>query len=301
MRRSLRALLERRSPPRTVAFSRTLNCPLRFLLYSFRVTTDISSSGNQVCLITGASSGIGRALALELARRGFRVAAASRRTELLERLVDEIGVRNGEAIAVEMDVTDPESVERGVAETRDRLGKIDLVVANAGVSVPMTVRKMEGDEARIIARTNFEGLLNLYAATVPRMVEDKEGHFVGISSVSSFRGVPGMAVYSATKAAVRAFLEAARVELTGTGVDVTIINPGFVRTEMTDGARFRMPFIMSAEKASGIIAGAIERRRAELSFPLPMVLMMRLMRLMPIPLFDRLTRPFAAGPSRPRE
>lgn len=243
-------------------------------------------------LITGASSGIGRALALELARRGHDIAAGARRTDRLQELAGEIESLGRRALPLEMDVQDPTTVEAAVTAVTDAWGGVDIAIANAGISIRSTMRRLELDDARAMSRTNFEGVLNLYVATVPAMIERGSGHFVAISSISSFRGIPGLAVYSATKAAVRALMEAARVELASTGVRVTTVNPGFVETEMTNDSPMPMPFLVRAEPAARTIADAIESGKKELNFPLPMTLFMRLVRMLPIGLYDRLTAPF---------
>lgn len=244
-------------------------------------------------LITGGSSGIGRELALELARRGHDVAVGARRIDKLEELIGEIEELGVRAIALEMDVRNPVSVDSGVAHVVSEWGGVDIAVANAGISIRMSMRGIAIDDAVAMSRTNFEGVLNLYAATVPSMIDRADGQFVAVSSISSFRGIPGLAVYSATKAAVRALVEAARVELIDTGVSVTTINPGFVESEMTSDSPMKMPFLMKTGPAVTRIADAIEARKRELNFPWQMTLFMRALRVIPIGLYDRLTAPFA--------
>lgn len=243
-------------------------------------------------ILTGASSGIGADLSKELVANGYRLGLVARRKDVLEERVRELESLGGTALALPADVVDAAAIRDAVDRVRREWGEIDLAIANAGIGVPSPAKRFNVDDAIAVTRTNVEGTYTLFGATVPRMVERGEGHFVGIASISSFRGVPGGAVYSASKAAMRHFLEAARVELRRTGVDITIVNPGFIETPMTEKNRFHMPFLMKSDKAARKIAEGIERRVPELNFPLPMVMIMRLMRILPIPLFDRMTGGF---------
>lgn len=243
-------------------------------------------------ILTGASSGIGADLAKELVRRDFRIGLVARRQEVLEERVRELEGIGGTALALPADVTDPEAVNQVVERVRSEWGPIDLAIANAGIGIPTPAKRFDTSDAISVMRTNVEGTLTLFGATIPEMVERGEGHFVGVASISSFRGVPGGSAYSASKAAMRAFLEAARVELRHTGVKLTIVNPGFIETPMTEKNEFRMPFLMKCDKAARVIADGIERQVPELNFPLPMVMVMRLMRILPIAVFDRLTGGF---------
>ncbi len=254
----------------------------------------------KTALITGASSGIGRELALELARRGWRVALMARRREALEDLARSVAAAGGEADVAVADVNDAAAVASGVAALAARYGPIELAVANAGVSQSGPVAKIDPAAARVILRTNVEGTLNLIAAVLPSMLERKSGHIVGIASLAGFRGLPGSAIYSASKAAMRALLEGARVELAPKGILVTTINPGFIRTPMTAAHQFRMPFLMDADEAARRIADAIEARKTELSFPLPMALFVRLSRFLPNAIWDRASRPYGKARSRGR-
>lgn len=243
-------------------------------------------------ILTGGSSGIGADLSKELVRRGYRVGLVARRAEVLEERVKELEGLGGQGLALPADVTSETAINEAAERLRGEWGPIDLAIANAGIGLPTPAKRFVTSDAISIMRTNVEGTLTLFGATVPHMVERGEGHFVGIASIASFRGTPGGSVYSASKAAQRAFLEAARVELRRTGVKVTIVNPGFIETPLTEKNRFRMPFLMKSPRAARIIADGIERQKPELSFPLPMVLLVRLLRILPIAVFDRVTGGF---------
>lgn len=239
-------------------------------------------------IITGASSGIGLALARELASRGYALALLARRAELLDELARELTARGAKAVALACDVTDLAQVRDAVHRAEELLGgACDLAIANAGVSIPGHATKFNVAEAEQIMRVNYVGMLYLFDAVIPSMVERRSGRFVGVASIAGLRGLPAAGAYSASKAAMQSFLEAARVELVPHGVGVTIVNPGFIATPMTEKNRFRMPFLMNAEKAARVMANGIERGKRVVEFPKPMSLAMRTLRLVPDAVYER--------------
>jgi len=241
-------------------------------------------------IITGASSGIGAALARELARRGWTMALLARRGELLEALVNELPTQS---IALSCDVTDAGAVKIAVKQGEDALGgPFDLAIANAGVGLPSHATKFNLADAELMMRVNVLGMFNLFDAVVPSMIERRSGRFAGVASIAGLRGLPATSVYSATKAAMQAFLEANRVDLRPYGVGVTTINPGFVITPMTDKNRFKMPFLMKVEDAARVIADGLAQGKRVIEFPRPMSLLMRMGRLVPNALWDRLGGPY---------
>ncbi len=240
----------------------------------------------QTAIITGASTGIGLSLARELAKRGWRVALAARRTELLDQEVARLTAAGHTALALTCDVGDAEAVRAAVARVEQTWGPIDLAVANAGLGDPKPIVDMQLADAEYIMRINFLGMLHLFDAVRPSMLARKSGHFVGVASLAGFRGLPMSGIYSASKAAMQAFLEAARVELRPHGIIVTTVNPGFVKTPLTDRNTVSKPFMMSAERAAVIVADGLEQHAAEVNFPLPTATAMRLLRLLPNSLFD---------------
>jgi short-subunit dehydrogenase len=248
----------------------------------------------QLAIITGASAGIGHALAHELATRGYDLALLARRAELLESLAGELRARGRRAVAIACDVSDADAVRGAVAQAQAELGgAFDLAIANAGVSIPGHATKFKIADAEQIIRVNVLGLMYLYDAVIPSMVERGRGRFVGVASVAGLRGLPTAGPYSASKAAVQAFLEAARIELKPYGVGVTIVNPGFVATPMTEKNRFRMPFLMQADAAAVVIANGIARGARVVEFPRPMSLLMRVVRYLPDALYERIMIPYA--------
>lgn len=242
-------------------------------------------------ILTGASSGIGLELARELSRRGYDLALLARRGELLDQLVNELPTRS---VAVSCDVTDGAAVRDAVRRAQEQLGgPFDLAVANAGISVPGHATKFSIADAEQIIRVNVLGMMYLFDAVIPSMIEQKRGRFVGIASIAGLRGLPTGATYSASKAAMQAFLEASRIELAPYDVGVTIVNPGFVATPLTEKNKFRMPFLMQPDAAARVIADGIERGKRVVEFPRPMSLLMRFMRHLPDALYDRAMIPYA--------
>ena len=185
---------------------------------------------SKVVLVTGASSGIGRATALALSKAGALVVAAGRRTENLQQLVEEAP---GEVLAVELDVTDRESVQRAVAAAVERFGQLDALVNNAGLMLAGMVLGANTDEWVRMVETNLLGSMFVADAALPHLVE-AHGAFVQVSSTSGRFASAGAAVYSATKFGITAFAEAVRQEVTSLGVRVIVVEPGFVETELTN-------------------------------------------------------------------
>lgn len=241
-----------------------------------------------VTLITGASTGIGADLARELARRGHAVGLVARRAELLEALAEEIRGTGGRAAWAAADVTDANQLAEAAAKITGELGPIDLLVANAGTGQFAKASTTPLDIWMKVFRLNVDGVIYSVAAVLPGMVERKRGHLAVVSSVASVRGLPGNGAYSASKAAVTTFFEALRNDLRSSGIAVTAIHPGFIRTPLTSKNRFKMPFLMEPERAASIIADGLERRRSDITFPWQMAIVMFVARRLPDWLFDRI-------------
>ena len=241
-----------------------------------------------VVAITGASSGIGRQLAIELARRGATVALLARRQDLLEALAETIRRDGGRARAIPCDVADRAQVERAIGAIAAEEGPIDVLVANAGVGLPTPAHRLDLDVVERLVRVNVLGVMYAVGAVLPAMLERGDGHLVAISSLAGWRGLPSSATYSATKAAVSTWMEGLRVELAPRGIRVTTVHPGFVRTPMTAKNDFPMPFLMDVQRAARIIVRGIEAGRRQINFPVPMVAVMRLARHLPDVVYDML-------------
>jgi short-subunit dehydrogenase len=246
--------------------------------------------------ITGASSGIGAALARHYAAEGAAVGLYARSRERLDALVDELPA--GRAVAYEGDVRDAELLARTAAQFVGQFGTPDVVIANAGVSRgTLTEYAVDAAVFREILDINVTGIVHTFAPFVAPMRAAGRGTLVGIASVAGLRGVPGAGAYSASKAAAIAYLESLRVELAGSGVAVVTICPGYVDTPMTARNPYRMPFLISPDRAARSIARAIARRRRFCIVPWPMAIVGCVLRVLPRPLYDVL---FRHAPRKPR-
>jgi NADP-dependent 3-hydroxy acid dehydrogenase YdfG len=197
--------------------------------------TNVSFWQNKTVLITGASSGIGRGLALEISRRGARIGLVARRAESLKELVDEIGATNGQALALPADVLDSDSLRSAADDLRSAFGPIDILIANAGVAATIDGAELKGSAVAEVVNVNLVGAANSVEAVLPGMLERAAGQLVAISSLAAYRGLPKSAAYCASKAGVSAFFESLRLDLQPRGIDVTIIHPGFIKTPLTAG------------------------------------------------------------------
>lgn len=245
---------------------------------------------NKVVLITGASSGIGRGLALNIARRGATVGAVARRADAITDLVKEIQATGGEGIALPGDVQDAASMRLVVEQLHERYGRIDMLIANAGVGTSTDGSKVSGAEVARVINVNLVGAANSVEAVVPGMLKRKSGHLVVISSLAAYRGLPKSAAYCASKAAVSAFFESLRLDLEPRGIDVTIIHPGFIKTPLTAGRDAAMPWLMELEAAVEKIVRAIEKRKKSYAFPWQLATIVRAGMVMPIWMYDRISR-----------
>ena len=242
----------------------------------------------KVVLVTGASSGIGRALASEWGRRGARLGLTARRGEELLRLGEEIERAGGEALALAADVRDPAAMN-GVAErVRARWGRVDVLVANAGMSTTTAGTRLDAGEATEVISINVLGVVNSVAAVLPAMLERGSGHLVAISSLASYRGMPKSGAYSASKAAVSTLFESLRVDLRKSNIAVTTIHPGFIRTPMTAGRKKKLPFLLEPEDAACRIIRAVERRARTYAFPWQLATLVSVFRYLPGRLYDRI-------------
>jgi NADP-dependent 3-hydroxy acid dehydrogenase YdfG len=223
----------------------------------------------QSILITGASSGIGTALAVAFAGPGVRLVLGGRSTERLASVSQTCRARGAEVEATAVDVVDRSAVAEWVTAA-DRRRPLDLVIANAGVSGGTLKGSESGDQAREIFAINIDGVLNTVFPILPAMLERKRGQLGLMSSLAAHRGFPGAPAYGASKAAIKVWGEALRGDLAPKGIGVSVIMPGFIKSAMTDANDFPMPFLMPADRAAGIIRRGLEANRARIAFPRPM-------------------------------
>jgi short-subunit dehydrogenase len=244
----------------------------------------------QTVVITGASSGLGRALSLWFARRGSRVYAAARREEQLQSLRAEAASGPGEVVPVRLDVAETDSVVSKLrALDDDTPGGVDLVVANAGVGGKLNGARTEWADIDRMLRVNVLGATATLAALAPRMAERKKGHLVGVASLAAWIVVPRFGTYGASKRYLETFCAGLRMDLAPFGVRVTSINPGFVKSEMTADNRFAMPFLLETDDAADRMGRAILRGDALFAFPWQTAWLTRLGSLLPSWLVSRAT------------
>ncbi len=245
--------------------------------------------GGRIAWITGGGTGIGRELALRLAARGWTVAVSGRRREPLDTVADEGG---GHIHAFPLDVTDTAATARCAAAIAATLGPIDLAFLNAGKFEPFKSSEFSTAPFEEMMKVNFLGVVNGIAAVLPAMRARGSGHVAIVASVAGYSGLPLAAPYAATKAALINLAESLRFDFDRMGLELSIVNPGFVRTPLTAPNRFPMPFLMDADDAAVIIERGLKRGRYEIAFPLPFVLMLKFFRILPYRLYFPLMKRF---------
>ena len=241
---------------------------------------------NKVVMITGASSGLGRGMALEIASRGGQLGLLARREDLLNEIVAEARKRNVKAVAATADVRDAQGVREAGDRFREELGPIDILIANAGIGTADHAVRLTPEHAANVIGINVLGAVNSVAAVLPEMVERKQGRLVAISSLAAYRGLAKSAAYCASKAALTAYFESLRIDLRHTGVGVTIIHPGFIKTDLTAGRGAKMPYLMELEDGVKKIVSAIEKEKKIYAFPWQLATIVRASMLMPVAMYD---------------
>src|SRR6185369_1777349 len=271
---------------------------------------------DKVVLITGASSGIGRGLAVELARRGAKLGLMARGvaaetisetavgdsnlvpSSALESVVKEIEKQSGSpgeitaerTLLLPADVRDAKAVRAAADLLRERFGKIDILIANAGVGATTDATELDPEDVARVIGVNVIGAVNSVAAVLPEMATRGSGQLVAISSLAAYRGLPKSAAYCASKALLSSFFESLRIDLIGSGVKVTIIHPGFIKTPLTAGRKADMPFLMELDYAVNKIIGAIEKQKKSYAFPWQLATIVRAAMIMPNFMYDWISR-----------
>ena len=271
---------------------------------------------DKVVLITGASSGIGRGLAVELARRGAKLGLMARGvaaetisetavgdsnlvpSSALESVVKEIEKQSGSpseitaerTLLLPADVRDAKAVRAAADLLRERFGKIDVLIANAGVGATTDATELDPEDVARVIGVNVIGAANSVAAVLPEMATRGSGQLVAISSLAAYRGLPKSAAYCASKASLSSFFESLRIDLIGSGVKVTIIHPGFIKTPLTAGRKADMPYLMELDDAVNKILGAIEKQKKSYAFPWQLATIVRAGMIMPNFMYDWISR-----------
>src|SRR5919205_642834 len=241
---------------------------------------------NKVVMITGASSGIGRGIALEVAARGANVGLLARRQELLNEIVAEAQKRNVKAVSAAVDVRDIKAVRGAADRFRHELGPIDVLIANAGIGTADHAVQLKPEHVADVIGINVLGAVNSVAAVAPEMVARGQGRLVAISSRAAYRGLAKSAAYCASKAALTSYFESLRIDLRDTGVGVTIIHPGFIKTPLTAGRAAKMPYLMELDYGVKKIVSAIEKEKKSYAFPWKLATIVRASMLMPPAMYD---------------
>jgi len=239
----------------------------------------------QTVFITGASSGIGQALTLELASKGHALALAARRRDQLENLCAEARRLGVDAIPLTCDVGDQNQVKQAVAETFQYFGRVDLAILSAGIGGTTTVSDFKADKFERLVRTNLLGIAYCLEELIPIMQRQNAGTIAAISSLAGDRGIPGSAGYCATKAGLSTLFDGMRVELKNQNINLVTIEPGYVLTPMTESFG-RLPYLVQADEAARLIVRRIEQGDRVIRFPIIPSVIMKLMRILPVSLFD---------------
>mgnify|MGYP000975267266 FL=1 len=239
---------------------------------------------NKTILITGASAGIGRAIAERLAKKECRLFLTARRIELLEEIKNHPGVRS-EIEIFKCDVSRKEEVAAAYKKAKEKFGKIDIAILNAGTGSPISVESFDSLGGENAFGINFFGVVYWIELLIKDFIENREGIIAGISSLADNRAY-GATFYNPSKAALSVFLEGMRLDLRKYNIKVLTVKPGFVNTYMTSKNKFKMPFVISPDKAAGIIIRGIEKEKNIIQFPMPMVLLTRFLGLLPSKVFD---------------
>lgn len=248
----------------------------------------MSVFANDVIVLTGAASGLGREMVKQLAAAGAAIAAIDRNADALHTLEKELdGQRIATAVA---DVTDADAMLAAVRELEAKLGPADRLIANAGIGFATAARQLSPRDFAAIVGVNLIGVANSVAAVLPGMIERRRGHLVAISSLASFRGMPLMSAYCASKAGVSSLFDSLTVELRPFNIRVSTICPGWVRTPLTQQINFRMEGLLEPDDAVRRILKAVAARRRHVAFPWRTAMILRVLRWLPPAAADAVIR-----------
>ena len=232
--------------------------------------------------ITGGGSGIGRALALRLARAGWTLAVSGRRPEALQ---ETLRLASANVRAYPLDVTDLDAVRATAARIESELGVPHLAVFNAGMGEFVKLDNLRAESFAAHMQVNYLGAVNGIDALLPAFRRRRAGHIVIVASLAGYRGTPRAAAYGPTKAALINLAESLRFDLEREGIRISVCNPGFVETPMTAGNRFPMPFLMDVEDAADALYHGIMQRKFEIAFPRRFVWLLKVFRCLPYALY----------------
>jgi short-subunit dehydrogenase len=235
----------------------------------------------KIILITGASSGIGKALALQLSKENCKLALLARRSELLEQLREELKMPGDNVLTLKCDVSRKEEVVAAHGTIKEKFGMVDVAILNSGVGRTVTAANYDSFFAEETFGANLFGIIYWVEQLLPDFIRRKKGVIAGVSSLADNRGFSGSGFYCASKAALSVYLEGLRIELKSYGIKIITVKPGFVKTQMTEQNKFKMPFLMEPGQAAHIIIDGIKKEKRIIQFPWQMVLMSRIVGLLP--------------------
>lgn len=252
----------------------------------------MNASGQQgrVVWITGASSGIGRALAKNLAERGDRVAASARGEAALQSLADETAEAAGSVHLYPLDITDAAACAETIDKITSDLGVIQLVVLNAGTHHPVEAEAFAASDLAALIGINLLGTGNCLGPILERMIPARSGHIAVVASVAGYRGLPTSAYYGASKAAQINLAESLKFDLDRHGIKLQLVNPGFVKTPLTDKNDFSMPFLLEVDDAAERIAMGLDSNAFEITFPRRFAYLLKCLRILPYRLYFPIVR-----------
>lgn len=240
--------------------------------------------------ITGASSGLGRELARQYAQAGHRVCVSARSTDALDELAEICRDMNGSIHVFSLDVTDTEQIGRCFDRMSETVGMPELCVLNAGTHTENPVKNFDRETYQRLMNINYMGVVNCLQAIIPAYIAQERGQIAIVSSVAGYRGLPNASAYGASKAALINMCESLQPELAACGVDLRLINPGFVRTPLTDLNEFPMPFLMEVEDAAARMMKGLEGGGFEITFPRRFTWLLKIFKMLPYAVYLRLTR-----------
>lgn len=240
-------------------------------------------------LITGASSGIGKALAIAYANEGVHLALTGRNQERLDAVAILCEDKGAIISAQTIDVTDKKSFEKWLLKI-DADYPFDLCIANAGISAGLSNGLENDEQVRQIFDINVTGVFNTIHPIIEKMRERGQGQIALMASLAGFRGMPSAPAYCASKAAIKVYGEGLRGSLAPHNIKVSTICPGFVRSNITDANKFKMPFLMEAERVAHIIKRGLEKNKGRIAFPLPMIFAVWFLSILPDFLADKISR-----------
>jgi short-subunit dehydrogenase len=247
-------------------------------------------------LITGASSGIGAALAEQLAPYGGKIALTARRAEQLEEVAQRVRQLGGVPLVLPCDVTDLAAVREASARVSAEQGAVDVAFLNAGIGDPLALPRFDAEKLRQIFAVNVFGVTNWMDALLPAMIQRGSGILAATSSLIAGRAMPGASVYAATKAAISSMLDGYRVEGRLYGLQITVVEPGFVRTPIHGDKPVSRPFMVDVDQAAQIIVEGVAEGKALIRFPWQMAAALQVLRHLPNALFDSFGRKMVRKP-----